>query len=127
MATFTSDMTMTRGRSFVFQLSVGNLSASGLNAFNDARFTAKRDLSDLDVSAALSKSLGSGVTFTTIGDAATDGVVSVTIAPADTEALPSGYTIVLFYDLSLYDAAGDAYTVATGQLIVTPSATQATS
>ncbi|HLY31263.1 MAG TPA: hypothetical protein VKQ36_09550 [Ktedonobacterales bacterium] len=127
MASVMIDLSMIRGDSASLAVTVGDLGAAGLNAFNDARFTAKRDVSDSDANAIISKSLNSGVTITTVGDSNTNGVLTVSIAPADTQALPTGYTVALFYDVRLYDSGGDAYTVAQGMLTVTPTATQATS
>lgn len=127
MTAVESNLSLTRGDSDTLSITVGNLGANGLSAFTDARFTAKRDLSDPDAGAIISKSLSSGITVTTNGNATTNGVLSVAIAPADTAALPAGYTVALSYDVRLYDVAGDAYTVAQGVLTVTPTATQATS
>ena len=127
MTVLISDQTITRARTATLLITVGSLGASGLAAFSDARFTAKRDLGDADALAIISKSLASGITITTVGNATTNGVLSVALAPADTSALPAGYAVALQYDVTLYDAAGDEYTVASGTLTVTPSATQATS
>lgn len=127
MAAVTSNLSLVRGDSTTLTITVANLGASGLNAFDDVRFTAKRDVGDADAIAIISKRLASGITITTDGNATTDGVLSVAIAPADTSGLPAGYTVALAYDVRLYDAAGDAYTVAQGMLTVMPTATQATS
>ena len=127
MSAIISNETITRARSATIAVTVGSLGASGLNAYSDIRFTAKRDTSDSDASAIITKSLTSGVTITTVGDTTTDGMLSVALTPADTTALPSGYTSTLQYDVTLYDAVGDAYTVAGGVLTVTPNVTQATS
>ena len=127
MSAVTTDLTIVRGDTDALSITVGNLGASGLAAFSDARFTAKRDLGDADTSAVITKTLASGITVTTNGNATTNGVLSVAIAPADTATLPAGYAVALAYDVRLYDVAGDAYTVAQGILTVTPTATQATS
>ena len=127
MAAVTANLSIVRGDSTTLTITVGNLGAAGLNAFNDVRFTAKRDVGDADTIAIISKRLSAGITVTTDGNATTDGVLSVAIAAADTAALPAGYPVALSYDVRLYDAAGDAYTVAQGMLTVTPTATQATS
>ena len=126
MAVLIRDQTIARGRTETLLIVVGTLGVTGLAANTDARFTAKRDLGDADSLAIISKRLGSGVTVTTTGDATTNGVLSVAIAPADTAALPAGYAVALPYDVTLYDTLGDEYTVASGTLTVTPSATQAT-
>lgn len=125
MASVTTNLSMIRGDTSVFTVTVGSLGASGLGAFNDIRFTVKRDASDADASAVISKTLASGISVTTVGNATTNGVLSVAIAPADTQTLPTGYTVALSYDVRLYDVAGDAYTVAQGVLTVSPTATQA--
>lgn len=126
MAAVTSNLSLARGDSTTLTITVANLSASGLNAFNDARFTAKRDVGDADTLAIINKRLAAGITITTDGNATTPGVLSVAIAAADTQGLPSGYPVALSYDVRLYDALGDAYTVASGVLTVEPTATQAT-
>lgn len=127
MTAVESNLSLVRGDSDTLSITVGNLGANGLSAFTDARFTAKRDLGDADTSAIITKSLSAGITIITAGNATTNGVLSVAIAPADTAALPAGYAVALAYDVRLYDVAGDAYTVAQGILTVTPTATQATS
>lgn len=128
MSAVTTNLTLVRGDTDALTVTVGNLGASGLNAFSDVRFTAKRDASDADSAAIISKVLGAGITITTVGNATTDGVLSIAIAPADTTTtLPAGYTVTLVYDVRLYDASGDAYTVAQGVITVSPTATQATS
>jgi len=127
MSSVTTDLTVIRGDTGVLTVTVGSLGSSGLNAYSDIRFSAKRDMGDADTAAIISKTLASGITITTVGNATTSGVLSVALAPADTAALPTGYTSTLQYDVRLYDAAGDAYTVAQGVLTVAPTATQATS
>ena len=127
MSAVVSDQSIDRNATTALNITVTNLGANGLAAFSNARFTAKRDLSDPDASAIISKQLGSGITITTNGGVGVDGVLSVAITQADTAALPTGYAVALVYDVRLYDAAGDGYPVATGTLTVTPTATQATS
>lgn len=127
MSSVTTNLSLIHGRTAVLTVIVGSLGASGLNAYSAMRFSAKRDVSDADVAAVISKTLGAGITITTVGDATTNGVLSIALAPADTSTLPAGYTSTLQYDVSLYDAAGDAYTVADGVITVSPTATQATS
>lgn len=121
----TANLTMVRGDTDALAFSVSGLGSSGLSAYNDIRFSAKRDLADADASAIITKSLASGVSITTVGNATTPGVLSVAIAPADTQALPAGYAVALTYDVRVYDAGGEAFTVAQGTLTVTPTATQA--
>lgn len=129
MTAVTTNLSLVRGDTDTLTITVSNLGAQGLNAYSDIRFTAKRDLGDADTLAIISKRLNvnNGITITTDGNATTPGVLAVSIAPADTQGLPSGYTIALAYDVRLYDAQGDAYTVAQGMLTVMPTATQATS
>ena len=122
----TTTLTMVRGDTEAFAFSVSGLGSSGLNAYNDIRFSAKRDVTDADGAAIIAKSLSSGIVVTTPGNASTPGVLTVSLAPADTQALPTAYARTLTYDVRVYDASGDAYTVAQGTLMVTPTATQAT-
>ena len=125
MSSVTTDLTLIRGDTAALTVAVGSLGASGLNAFTDIRFTAKRDVGDPDTSAIILKTLATGITITTVGNATTDGVLTVAIAPADTQTLPVSYAVALSYDVRLYDSGGDAYTVAQGVLTVSPTATQA--
>jgi hypothetical protein len=127
MTAVTTNLSLAHGDTATLAITVGSLGSTGLAAYTDARFTAKRDVGDADSLAIISKSLGAGVTVTTAGDATTSGVLSVAIAPGDTTMLPSGYASVLTYDVRLYDTLHDAYTVAQGLLTVTPTATQAAS
>ncbi len=124
MSSITTDLSIVRGDSASLLVTVGSLGSSGLNAFSDARFTAKRDVADGDALAVISKRLASGIAITTVGDGSTNGVLTVSLAPADTQALPP-YPVVLSYDVRLYDSGGDAYTVAQGALTIGPTATQA--
>lgn len=126
MTAVETNLSLVRGDTVSLTITVNSLPASGLTAFTDIRFTAKRDLADPDAGAVISKTILSGITIITSGSASVAGVLSVAIAPADTQALPTGYTSTLAYDVRLYDAAGDAYTVAQGVLTVAPTATQAT-
>lgn len=123
----TTNLSLVRGDTDTISVSVSGLGSSGLNAYNDIRFTAKHDVSDADGAAVISKALGSGISITSAGNATTPGVLAVAIAPADTQSLPASYAVALTYDVRVYDVAGDAYTVAQGVLTVTPTATQATS
>lgn len=128
MTAVESDQSIDRHATAALTITVSNLGSNGLAAFSNARFTAKRDVSDDDSAAIISKSLtGGGITVTTNGGTGVDGVLSVAITQADTAALPAGYAVALVYDVWLYDAAGEGYPVATGTLTVTPTATQATS
>jgi len=69
--------------------------------------------SDLGGSPVLQKSLGSGIEID--GDAA-DGVVVLSIDPADTSALTAATT--LYFDVELTEAYGRVTTVAEGVLLV---------
>lgn len=127
MSAIESDQSIDRHATTALDITVSNLGSGGLAAFSNARFTAKRDVSDADASAIISKQLGSGITVTTNGGVGVNGVLTVSITQADTAALPTGYAVALVYDVWLYDASGEGYPVATGTLTVTPTATQATS
>lgn len=127
MSLVTVNLTVVWGRTAALIFTFTNLGSSGLNAFNDIRFTAKYDTGDADVNAVLSKTLASGITITTVGNATTNGVIQVALAPADTSVLPTAYASNLTYDVSVYDGVGDAYTTHQGTLTVQSTATNALS
>lgn len=126
MTAVIADLSIVWGRTAILNVTVGGLGASGLDAYDDMRFTAKRDVSDSDSGASISKRLSAGISITTAGDATTNGVLAVAINPADTAGLPAAYVTTLAYDVSVYDSAANAYSVAQGVLTVAPTATQAT-
>jgi hypothetical protein len=113
-------LSMYRGDTKVVQVTISNLTASGLTGYS-YWFTAKNQYSDADLSAVIRKT-GSQATpndFTTVtlGDAVTSGVITCTINPADTNTLPD-YDSQLEYDVQIEDASGHVTTVATGILTV---------
>jgi len=77
------------------------------------RFTAKSNPDDADVDAVVVGTTGGGQCAITD---AVNGVMVVTIDPADTAALSAPAT--LWFDLQAQDAGGDVWTVAWGKLIV---------
>jgi hypothetical protein len=84
-------------------------------------FTAKTKYTDPDVSAIFQKTIGDGITVTTPAN----GLATIDIVPDDTSALSEVKT-VLFWDLQLKDGSDNIYTINSGNLIVNPDVTQAT-
>lgn len=115
-------LSMTRGDSATFQVSISGLTSSGLTGCT-LYFTAKRDISDTDANAQFQKSTtGGGITVTQAGNATTPGIANVALVPADTSSL-AAYVVVLQWDCALVDASGNHTTVAQGTLTVTPDVT----
>lgn len=113
-----TSLSMTRGDSATFQVSISGLTSSGLTGCT-LYFTAKKDISDSDASAQFQKSnTGGGITVTQAGNATQAGIATVTVVPADTNTLPS-YQSVLQWDCTLIDTSGTHTTVAQGTLTVT--------
>jgi hypothetical protein len=118
----TTNLSMYRGDTKVVQLTISGLGASGLTGYS-FWFTAKNNYSDADVDAVIAKS-GADFTVVTVGDANTDGVVTVKILPADTSGLPD-YDVQLHYDAQAEDSNGNVTTLATGTLTVKVDVTKA--
>jgi hypothetical protein len=78
------------------------------------KFTAKRNLSDADAAAIISKSVGSGIEITSVGDVNTPAVAIITVLPANTQALSNNYDWTLYYDL----VDGSNHTLDSGELII---------
>lgn len=116
-------LTMTRGDTPTFQVSITGLSASGLTGCA-LYFSAKRSHRDPDASAVFSKATGSGITVTQVGNATTPGIAQVTLAQSDTSGL-AAYAALLYWDWVLVDTAGVHTTVASGTLFVSPDVYQA--
>lgn len=111
-----TDLSMTRGDTAVFTVTLSNLSASGLTGCS-LYFAAKRSVSD--ASPLFTKSIGSGISVTTNGSDTVSGVASVSLNPADTSSLPD-YPTLLDWDCVLVDGSGNHTTVASGTLFVSP-------
>lgn len=84
-------------------------------------FTAKRRVGDADPGVLQKSTNGGGVTITN----AVGGLGTVTVAPADTTALPEERT-TLYADLQGRDGAGNIFTLSTGLLTVASDVTQTT-
>ena len=118
-------LTMTRGDTSLFTTTISPLGSSGLTGYS-AWFTAKRDAADPDTSAVFQKTiLSGGIAITTVGNATTPGVLTSTVNPADTETLPTGYSVTLVYDVKIKDGSGVETTVDSGTLMVAADVTQA--
>jgi hypothetical protein len=118
-------LTMTRGDTVLFTTTINNLGSGGLTGYA-AWFTAKRDPSDPDSAAVFQKTItGGGIAITTNGNASTPGVLTTTVAPADTESLPTGYSTTLVYDVKVKDGSGVETTVDSGTILVSADVTQA--
>lgn len=105
-----------------------NLTASGLSGYTAIWFIAKYSLLDLDASAPISKTLGSGIVVTTAGDnTSVNGVITITIAAADTASMPiSTGNLSLFFSCGGKDSGGNDWPICQGKLTITPNASRAT-
>lgn len=119
-----TNLSMYRGDTKVVRLTISGLGASGLSGF-DYWFTAKSEFSDADADAVIAKTTAD-FTVVTVGDADTDGVVTVKILPADTSDLPD-YDSRLRYDAQVKDSSDNVTTIATGILTVKVDVTKASS
>lgn len=116
------DLTMTRGdaRTMSVPMTLEGV-AWEIPVGATVRFTAKRKTSDLDGAAVITKTTGSGIT-------AVADVATITIAPADTDALAAAtVNTTLHYDVQVTGAASSfgPWTVASGRLIVEPDVSRA--
>jgi len=116
-----ADLTMTRGDARTLDVPITLDGAPWtIPVGATVRFTAKERTTDADGAAKIAKSTGSGIT-------AVDDVATVTIAPADTDALAAdGLDATLWYDVQVAGAGFGPWTVARGRLIVQPDVTRAT-
>ena len=111
------DLTMTRGdaRTMSVPMTLAGVPWE-IPVGATVRFTAKRKTSDADGAAVIAKSTGSGIV-------AVADVATITIAPADTDALAAARTNeTLYYDVQVTGAGSSfgPWTVASGRLIVEP-------
>ena len=123
MAT-TVNLSMSRGDTKIGQVTVSNLSASGLTGCS-FWFTAKNKVSDADASAVIKK-LPVDFSIITVGSDTVAGVAQFTIAPADTDTL-ADYAVSLVYDVQMKDTNGNITTLVDGTLLVNPDKTRAAS
>lgn len=119
-----SDLRMARGTNRDFAITaeiedpdtgvVGPLDLTG----SGITFVAKRSLSDLDIDAEITRTVGNGISITD----ATGGKALLSLIPADTSGLPADEMSVLPYSLEVVTLAGKTYEIAHGSLAVDPRA-----
>jgi hypothetical protein len=115
---------MVRGDSATFQSTISNLGISGLTG-SSMWFTVKYAYTDIDAAKILSKTVGNGITIVQAGGSGINGIVNISINPADTANVPE-QQITLVWDLQMKDTNGVVTTVDKGTLVVSPDVTQAT-
>lgn len=117
-------LTMSRGDTKFVTETVGP-TGLGANGIQNWQFwmTAKRDAGDPD-SAAIFQKLPAAWTITQQGSPTLAGIVTCTLAPADTSALPP-YQVVLVYDVTAQDTNSNEFTIDSGTITVTPDITLA--
>lgn len=114
---------VTRGDDEIYELTLRQANGQPLNLTGAGLwFTVKRSHQETDAQAVVRKTIGQGIT---VVDAAA-GRADVRLLPADTAALP-GQRLTLVWDCQVKDAAGLVSTADSGQLVVEPDVTQATS
>lgn len=118
-----TNLSMKRGDYKVVQVTVRNLTATGLTGCK-FWFTAKQALSDADAQAVIQR-LPADFTPVQTGDDLTPGIVTCEINPADTNGLPD-YTVQLVYDVQMANANDKPFTIQKGKLKVEPDVTRAT-
>lgn len=97
------------------------LDPPGLTVFTDARFTAKRRISDPDEDAIIAAALGQGVEV----DSEDEDLFLIEVAGLDTEVLPDRISR-LVWDVEVTDDIG-RHTIASGTLVITPDVTRSSS
>lgn len=115
---------MVRNNARHFQFRVSGLPTTGLTG-TIFFFTAKAEFDDPD-SAAVIRLDTSAFHVDQNGSDTLDGLVTVTIPPTATAALPAR-TSILQYDCKMKESGGDPHTISRGTLIVYADATQRTS
>lgn len=114
-------LTLQKGDTGPLVVTVGHatLGTSGLNPYHTGSghlyFYGKLSVQDTDSAAIFQKTLSSGITVTTDGSNTVDGVVSITLAPSDTTALPD-FPITLYCSLKGYDGTNE-YTIVSDVLL----------
>lgn len=121
-----TDIRMARGDSDILELRITKedgsaLDPPGLTIFEDARFTAKRRISDPDTDAVIAVSLGQGLEI----DSEDDDLFLIEVAAADTDDLPDRISR-LVWDVQVTDEIGP-HTIASGTLIVVPDVSRSSS
>jgi hypothetical protein len=108
-------LSMTRGDDESFDVHVVDRDGVDVDLSGaDLRFTAKRDVTDADVDAVITKTLtgavSDGITIVT----AVEGLARIDIDDTDTDALTRGTLLV--WDLQVVDSTDKVRTVASGTL-----------
>lgn len=86
------------------------------------RMTAKYAITDLDANAVFSITSPGSIALSD----PTNGVILVTISPANTNSLEIGQTYRLVYDIQMYNDPGTTYTICSGFLNVFPDVSRTT-
>lgn len=113
------NLKMVRSDTYAFEIAVILNGAAVDLTGGVLTMTAKWDVVDLDANAVFVRSTGNGGIVVTD---ATGGLATVTIASANTTALPA-HTVNLVYDIQLVNTLGNIYTVLNGILTVVPDVT----
>ncbi len=116
--------TMRHGDTRLLQFVVEvNAVAQDISSWSKFWFTGKRSAEDADLAAIFQRTdlLGGGIVRTVPAS----GIVTVTIAPANTSGLGEKPELLLC-DLQGKDGGGNIWTLASGTLFVWPDVTQAT-
>lgn len=109
------NLSMTRGDTFSFTLTVTQSGAVYNLTGCSIRMTAKYDPADVDASKVFVRTIGSGIT---VASPAT-GIAVVALAAASTSSLPA-VPVPLFYDIQVTDGSSNIFTVVSGTLTVLP-------
>ncbi len=108
-------LSMVRGDTFSFRAtcaySVTNDPVNLVGA--SVKFTAKYNPEDSEAAAVFQKTTANGIVI----ENPTEGIIAVTLQPADTNVLPN-YTQILWCDIQVTDAANQILTVLRGRLKV---------
>lgn len=117
-----TNLLMTRGDTFTFNLTVTQSGAAFNLSGVTLRMTAKWSYADADNAAVFTaRSPSNGIVITNAGG----GLATVTLAPAMTSGLPPAQ-VNLYYDIQVTDGSGNIYTIAAGVLTVSPDVTLTT-
>ena len=114
------DFTISRGDTPSFNIAVTQAGAVFSLVGCSMWFTAKWAYKDLDAAAVFQKTIGAGITLTN----AALGLATATLAATDTSGL-AAVKVLLVWDIQVRTAGGLTFTVASGNLIVTPDVTLA--
>jgi hypothetical protein len=115
---------MTRGDTFVIDVAITDKNGVVDLTGKSLIFTLKSKVSDAD-NAAVAQKKSAGSAGIVISSPFNAGLATITLLPADTRGLSDNWQLLL-WDLQLVDGS-NIYTVATGELEVTPDITISTS